>query len=212
MELLGNLQTIEQNVELENTVRKSRFIALTQAIEKETEARAFIKSVYQRYPDGTHHCWAFRLGTGKNEIVQYSDSGEPANSAGPPILQAIKQEEVTNLIVLVVRYYGGIKLGISGLIKAYRDTARLALQKAGKKIKIFAQEILLEGIEYKSLGAILQSVESKSGKIVDIKYGENVGLLILIPRKELKWFNKIVNNITQGKVIINKGETKWIDN
>lgn len=211
MELFNSLQTIGQNILFENNVKKSRFIALVYEIDNETEARSVIKDISLKYPDASHHCWALRLGVGNSEIEQYSDDGEPVNSAGPPILQAIKQGQVTNLIVIVVRYFGGIKLGISGLIKAYRDTARMAIEKAGKKRKIFMHEICIENIEYKGLGTILQSVESRTGKITDIKYGDKVDLLVLLPEKEVKWFVKLVNNVTQGKALIKNQDTKWID-
>ncbi|MFA6711611.1 MAG: YigZ family protein [Candidatus Caldatribacteriota bacterium] len=210
MKKIFNFQTVAHYARYNNTIKKSRFIALVQEIGDETEARTFLKSVQQEFPDATHHCWAYRLGSGKNEITQYSDSGEPSNSAGPPILQAIKQEKVTNVIVVVVRYFGGIKLGISGLIKAYRDTARMGLQQAGKKRKYPMQEFIMEGIEYKSLGTILQSVESKSGKIEDIQYGEKVNLKALLYPAEEEWIKKLFNNVTQGKALIKKGKIKWM--
>ena len=211
MDVMENFQTIDHYTKLENNIKKSHFIALVQEIESEQEARSLIKSVHQQFPDATHHCWAYRLGSGNDEIVQYSDSGEPPNSAGPPILQAIKQGEVTNVLVVVVRYFGGIKLGISGLIKAYRDTARMGLLQAGKKRKYPLQEFIIDGIEYRSLGPILQSVESKSGKIGNIKYGEKVNLLVLLPKTEQEWIKQLVNNTTQGKASIKTGAIRWIN-
>ncbi len=210
MENMHNFQTVAHYARYDNTIKKSLFIALVQEIEGETGARSFIKEIQQKFPDATHHCWAYRLDSKKNEIVQYSDSGEPPNSAGPPILQAIKQERVTNVIVVVARYFGGIKLGISGLIKAYRDTARMGLQQAGKKRKYPMQEFIMEGIEYKALGTILQSVESKSGKIENIQYGEKVNLKALLYPSEEERIRKLFNNVTQGKALIKKGKIKWM--
>lgn len=211
METTDRFSTVKKNIRLENVVKKSRFIVLIEEIKNEGEARNFIRMVRQQFPDATHHCWAYSLGVGKSEITQYSDSGEPVNSAGPPILQAIKQEQVTNVIVLVVRYFGGIKLGISGLIKAYRNSARKGLMEAGKKKKCSLLEFIINDIEYSSLGTILQTVESRSGKVEDIAYGDRVSLKVLLPEMEQKWFEQQVRNITQGKSPVQKGETKWVN-
>ncbi len=210
MKAVKYFQTVDRSIRYENNIKKSLFIALIQEIESDLEAKSFIKSIQQQFPDATHHCWAYRLGSGKIEIVQYSDGGEPPNSAGPPILQAIKQEQVSNVIALVVRYFGGIKLGKSGLIKAYRETARMGLQLAGKKNKFPMREFVMEGIEYKSLGTILQSIESKSGKIENIQYGEKVNVSALLPAVEQEWFKKLFNNLTRGKASLKAGEIKWI--
>ena len=210
MKKIPEFQTVAHNTRYDNTIKKSRFIALVKEIKDESDARTLLKSAQQEFLDATHHCWAYRLGTGKNEITQYSDSGEPSNSAGPPILQAIKQEKVTNVMVVVVRYFGGLKLGISGLIKAYRDTARMGLQQAGKKTKYPMQEFIMEGIDYQSLGTILQSVESKSGRIEDVQYGEKVDLKVLLYSTEEEWIKKLFNNVTRGKAHIKKGKIKWM--
>ncbi|HOR41924.1 MAG TPA: YigZ family protein [Atribacterota bacterium] len=211
MEYMNYFQTVARSAKFENIIKKSRFIALVQGIETEPEVRSFLKEAAQKYPDAAHHCWAYRLDSGKNKISQYSDGGEPANSAGPPILQAIKQEQLTNVIVLVIRYFGGIKLGKSGLIKAYRDTARSGLQQAGKKRSYPWQEFIIEGIEYQSLGTILQSIESKSGKIDDILYGDRVKISALLPEIELEWLQQLINNVTQGKAGLKIGAIRWID-
>lgn len=211
MKYMNYFQTVAHSAKFENIIKKSRFIALVQGIETEPELRSFLKEAAQKYPDATHHCWAYRLYSGKNEISQYSDGGEPANSAGPPILQAIKQEQLTNVIVLVIRYFGGMKLGKSGLIKAYRDTARSGLQQAGKKRSYPWQEFIIEGIEYQSLGTILQSIESKSGKIDDILYGDRVKISALLPETEQEWLQQLINNVTQGKAGLKIGTIRWID-
>ncbi len=204
-------QTISRSVQFENNIKKSRFIALVWEVETEEEVKSFLKESNQEYPDATHHCWAYRMGFDRNEVIQYSDGGEPANTAGPPILQAIIQEQLTNVLVLVIRYFGGIKLGKSGLIKAYRDTARLGLGRAGKKRKFSWQEFTIEEIEYPHLGNILQSIESKSGRIEDILYGEKVKMVILIPQTEQEWLQQVVNNVTQGKALLNKGALRWLN-
>jgi len=174
MEKIISYQTVERSIMNKKTVNKSRFIALIREVHDQQEAKIFLRSVIQQYPDATHHCWAYRIGVGKKETDQFSDAGEPANSAGPPILQAIRSENITNTMVIVVRYFGNRKLGIGKLIKAYRETALEVLQAAGKVSKFPLREFTLEDIQYPSLGALLQSIESREGRIIDIQYGKKV--------------------------------------
>jgi len=209
MDTTSHYQTVSQFIQIKNTISKSRFIASVQEVKNESETRLFLKSIVQQFPDATHHCWAYQFGVGKDEVFQYSDSGEPANSAGPPILQAIKREKVTNVMVIVSRYFGGIKLGISGLIRAYRDIALKGLQAAGKTRKFPLREFFLEDIEYQALGAILQSIESRAGRIEDILYGEKVKIIACFPDTLQEWIIQMVKNATQGKACIRTGELRW---
>ena len=209
MDITGYYQTVNHPVQIKNTINKSRFIASVQEIRNEEESREFLKRIIQQFPDANHHCWAYQYGVGKEEVFQYSDSGEPANAAGPPILQAIKREKITNVAVIVSRYFGGIKLGIGGLTQAYRNTTLAGLRAAGKIRKFPLREFILEGIEYQALGAILQSIESQSGRIDDIHYGEKVKIITCLPDTFQGWIIRMVKNATQGKASIRLGEIRW---
>ena len=209
MNTAGCYQTINKSTEIKQTVKKSRFIASIEEIKNEEEARLFLKLIIQQFPDATHYCWAYKYGVGEKDIEQYSDGGEPANSAGPPILQAIKKEKVTNVMVVVSRYFGGIKLGISGLIQAYRDTALKGLQVAGKVKKISLQEYIIENVEYQNLGNVLQSIESMCGRIADIKYGEKIYIKSYLLEKNHTQITQIVKSATRGEGRIRLGERRW---
>lgn len=202
-------QTVSESVEFKNTVKKSHFIVSIKEIEDEREAKLFLKSITQKFPDATHHCWAYKYGAGEGAVLQFSDGGEPANSAGPPILQAIKREKVTNVMVVVSRYFGGIKLGISGLIHAYRDTALQGLQVAGKVKKISLREFIIKNIGYQSLGNILQSIESQSGRIDDIIYGERIKIKAYFPEKYKGWIVQMIKSTTRGEGRIKLGKLRW---
>jgi uncharacterized YigZ family protein len=202
-------QTISKTSETKKTIKKSRFIASIKEIENEEEAKLFLKSITQRYPDATHHCWAYKYGLGEDAVLQYSDGGEPANSAGPPILQAIKKEKITNVMVVVSRYFGGTKLGISGLIQAYRDSALRGLQVAGKVKKISLREFIIENIEYQTLGNILQSIESQSGRIDGIIYGERIKINAYLPDKYQKWITQVVKSASRGRGKVKLGKLRW---
>jgi uncharacterized YigZ family protein len=209
MEKIDNYQTVEHFVKLKRTINKSSFIAFIKEVENKQEAKMFLKSIVQQFPDATHHCWAYQIGIENEEIAQYSDAGEPANSAGPPILQAIRRENITNTMVVVIRYFGGIKLGISGLRKSYRDIALKGLQLAGKKNKYPLREFMLEGIGYQSLGAILQSIESQEGRIVNVHYGKEVKIIVCLSDKLQEWIIQIVKNNTQGEGCVQTGKLRW---
>ena len=109
----------------------SRFLAFALPVSSADEAKAIVKQYQNEYHDARHVCWAYMIGPDRKEW-QLNDNGEPSGTAGKPILGQINSLELTNLIVIVVRYFGGIKLGTSGLIAAYREAARLALEDAGK--------------------------------------------------------------------------------
>ena len=112
-------------------VRDSRFLASALPIANEDEARRERAAIGRSFPDATHHCWALRLHTPQGERERQDDAGEPAGTAGMPILQAIRAAGITNTLVVVARWFGGTKLGKGGLARAYRDAARAALAQAG---------------------------------------------------------------------------------
>lgn len=108
--------------------RGSRFLAFAYPVYHENEIREKLQILRQQYPDATHHCYAYVMNPDKS-AQRANDDGEPSNSAGKPILRAILSADLTNLLVVVVRYFGGTQLGIPGLIQAYGDSARLALEQ-----------------------------------------------------------------------------------
>jgi putative IMPACT (imprinted ancient) family translation regulator len=112
-------------------------------------------------------------------------------------------------MVVISRYFGGIKLGISGLIRAYRDTALKGLQAAGKIKKFPLRKYIIENVEYQILGSILQSIESQDGVIDDIQYGEKIKIKVYLPDKLREWITQTVKNITKGEAHIRFGEIRW---
>ncbi len=110
----------------------SRFLSFALPVSSADAAKAEIKEYQNRYHDARHVCWAYMIGPDRKEW-QLNDNGEPSGTAGKPILGQINSMELTDVLVVVVRYFGGIKLGTSGLISAYREAARLALEEAGRK-------------------------------------------------------------------------------
>lgn len=124
--------TIKEAGESKYTEKMSRFLSFAIPVKTAEEAKAEVKAFQNRFHDARHVCWAYMIGPDRTEW-QLNDNGEPSGTAGKPILGQINSFEVTDVLVIVVRYFGGIKLGTSGLISAYREAARLVLEEAGKK-------------------------------------------------------------------------------
>lgn len=142
-------------------IQKSRFIAHVLLAENEEEARERIRGVNEEHRQATHNCWAYRVGT--RQITEYfSDDGEPAGTAGKPILGAIIRQDLTNAVIVVTRYFGGVKLGVRGLIEAYGGAATEGIQASGKALKRIRIPYRVE-IPYdmvKSLERLLDSLDS----------------------------------------------------
>ena len=117
---------------IENTLLKekgSKFIGFAYPVNSEEEIKQHLEKIYEDHPKATHHCYAFRLGL-KGENYRANDDGEPSGSAGLPIFNQLLAHDITNVLVVVVRYYGGIKLGVGGLVKTYKESAKITLDEA----------------------------------------------------------------------------------
>lgn len=136
----------------EYIVEKSKFIGHAKPVQTEEEARMFVEEIKQKYKDATHNVWAYTIGQNMN-IQRYSDDGEPQGTAGIPTLELIKKEDLRNVVVVVTRYFGGIKLGAGGLVRAYTKGAKLGLDAAKIVEKRPFVSVEIE-IEYTLLGKI----------------------------------------------------------
>lgn len=122
--------TIGKNAEYEQVIKKSRFICNVARISNEEEARSFIEQVKANHRKATHHCFAYLVGN-HDEVQRESDNGEPSGTAGVPILEALQLKHLHNVVAVVTRYFGGIKLGAGGLIRAYSNTTTGGIEAAG---------------------------------------------------------------------------------
>ena len=161
--------------------KMSKFIAIAQPVRTVEEARSFIESIRNEYCDARHVCWAYMLGA-ERMISQLNDNGEPSGTAGKPILGQINSFGLTNIVVCVVRYFGGIKLGTSGLIAAYREATRLALMEAD--IIERAEEIpLTVTFGYMVMNDVMKIVKSLQLQILDQKF-DNTCRMVIAARKD----------------------------
>ena len=181
-------------------VKKSRFIGLAASVTSEQDVVDFIRSVGSEFADATHCCYAYSIGTGTKKLIRSSDAGEPANSAGKPILSAIESSGFHNVICVVVRYFGGIKLGIGGLIRAYGQTARDCLKNAEAVVCIPFVHLRIE-IPYAHIGDVVKLVSRLKGKILSMSHGEKTKAVVSIRRSMVAPLNESIRAIN-GNIVV----------
>lgn len=144
--------------------KMSRFLAFAIHIDSSEEAKSIIKDYQNKFHDARHVCWAYMIGADMNEF-QLNDNGEPSGTAGKPILGQIRSHGVTDVVVIVVRYFGGIKLGTSGLITAYKEAAAAALEDAGKK-EVFKMVNVKIDVPYITLDMVMRIIKDNNIEII----------------------------------------------
>ena len=180
-------------------VRKSVFIGYASPANTEEEARAFIEKIKAHHGDATHNVSAYLINDGKNFAVRYDDDGEPKGSAGKPVLKVIQNKGLSNVVVVVTRYFGGIKLGYGGLVKAYSDAASLAIENAGI-IEVYETERFQVTFPYSLFHLVRETVENSGGRVVGEEYGELVTFTVETRKGEAEGLMELLTERTKGKV------------
>ena len=166
----------------------SRFIALAYPVETEEEVREIVSRLRKEYHDARHHCYAYRLGY-KRDVFRASDDGEPSGSAGRPILGQIDSLGLSDVLVVVVRYFGGIKLGIPGLIRAYKTSSADALSQAAVIEKIAARRFRLH-FDYLSMNAVMKVLKEMDLPQSGQQFGESCSLEVRVRLSVVEDFTK----------------------
>ena len=190
-------KTIAKGGMAEITEKKSRFLANCRHVESEEEAVAFIGEMKKKYWDARHSCAAFVIGD-RGELTRCSDDGEPTGTAGKPILDVILGEKLTNLVVVVTRYFGGTLLGTGGLVRAYSEAARCGLAVCEKSIYRFGVRSSVV-TDYTNAGKVRYLLEQNLNIQVRIAYAEMVEFELLIPIEENETIKQKIIEATLGK-------------
>ncbi len=173
---------LDRSMELRE--RKSRFLTFIGAVQDEDELRASLAEVQTHYPDANHHCWASRLEPerdGAEPVERCSDDGEPAGTAGLPMLQVLRGAELCGVLAVVVRWFGGIKLGKGGLVRAYAEATRLALAELPTRLCVPSDPLVVE-LPYEVLGAVKRLIHPPEVELVDEVYGAGVHMTLNVHR------------------------------
>lgn len=183
----------------EEKIKRSVFIANLELCHNEEEARTFLARIISQHRDANHNCRAYVLSSG-NEY--FSDDGEPSGTGGRPILNAIKHSGLVNVMVIVTRYFGGVKLGVRGLIDAYGGTAAKALELAGRIKRILTSKFNVE-LGYNSTGNIAKLLENSGALNIKWDYQENVKAACDVPVDSCEKLMHELDELKARKIIVN---------
>ena len=183
------------SAEAELVEKRSRFIGQVKPVETEEEARAFVEQVKKKHYDARHNCWCYRLRDGG--VERYSDDGEPQGTAGQPMLNVFQREEVTNVVCVVTRYFGGVLLGAGGLVRAYTQSAKDALDAAGISVVRRWVETAVP-CPYSFFDRVRLEVEAHGGVLGETEYAADVTVHALLPEGQVEAFSARMTELTAG--------------
>ncbi|MDW4250132.1 YigZ family protein [Staphylococcus saprophyticus] len=196
--------TIKAEHIIENVINKSRFIAHIKPVESEEDAKAFINQVSTKHREATHNCFAYTIGDQMN-IQKANDNGEPSGTAGVPMLGILKKLEIHNACVVVTRYFGGIKLGGGGLIRAYSGAVRDVIYDIGR-VELKPAIPTTVTINYDLTGKFEYELESTSYLLRDQSYTDKVSYQIDVVASDYDEFIAFLNRTTSGNYDLEEGE------
>lgn len=176
-------KTIESQSEGIYKEKGSRFIALAYPVTREEEIRDIVAGLKEKYYDARHHCYAWRLGAAKTHF-RANDDGEPSSTAGKPILGQIQSNDLTNILIVVIRYFGGIKLGVSGLINAYREAAADALRNAVIIEKTVDEQLRIH-FSYMVMNDVMKIVKEEEPDVLERNFEMECDMLLSIRQKDM---------------------------
>jgi len=195
---------------IEEIIKRSRFIATIIHVPSPDSAKAFIAEIKQEFPDATHNCWAFTSGPpGSTAQVGMSDDGEPHGTAGRPMLNTLLHSDIGEIAVVVTRYFGGIKLGTGGLVRAYSGAVKQAISTLPVQKKIIASHISVI-IDYSNLSPVKHLAISFEAEIIKEKYQADVSLIFELPQENADRFHEALINVTKGEILVERIEEQEI--
>ncbi|MGM9971829.1 MAG: YigZ family protein [Anaeroplasmataceae bacterium] len=197
------MKKIKETYSNEIIINKSRFIAQIFRVNSIDEINEVLALTKKKYYDATHNCYAYILGEDAN-IQKCSDDGEPSKTAGAPILDVLKKQELTNILCIVTRYFGGILLGAGGLVRAYSESTSEVIKKAKIYDTLLLKKIEIR-IDYSSYNAILSNINKYH--ILDTLFTNDVLIILGIEPDKLKELTEYLNNVTKGTALIKEGDT-----
>ncbi|MEZ0117228.1 UNVERIFIED_ORG: putative YigZ family protein [Heyndrickxia coagulans] len=207
--MLKEYFTVKGEAVHEIDIQKSRFIAHVKRAESEEEALRFIASVKKKHRDANHNCSAYMIGE-QNLIQKASDDGEPAGTAGVPMLEVLKKKDLKDTAVVVTRYFGGIKLGAGGLIRAYSKAASEGINACGI-VKRALTAIFHVKLDYTWLGKVENALHHSPYEIKEIRYLAQVELDIYVKEGEQHAFETWISDLTNGQADVAEGEKLYLE-
>lgn len=203
-----NIITIKKEHTIENVISKSRFIAHIKPVQSEDDAKEFIAAIKKEHKDATHNCSAYTIGPEMN-IQKANDDGEPTGTAGVPMLDILKKLDVHNTCVVVTRYFGGIKLGGGGLIRAYSGAVRDVIYDAGR-VELREAIPCIVTLNYDQTGKFEYELTSTHFMLRNQTYTDKVSYYIDVVKTDYNDFINFLNQITAGNFELTEDNTKQL--
>jgi uncharacterized YigZ family protein len=206
---LSNYYTVKENGLHEIIIQKSRFITYLARATTEEQAQAFISELKKKHHDANHNCYAYVFGE-RNEIQKANDDGEPSGTAGVPMLEVLKKRDLRDTVVVVTRYFGGIKLGGGGLIRAYGSSVSEALDAVGVVDRI-EHTVVSVTVDYTWLGKLENELRASVHQIDQIHYLDQVQIDVLFKTADVPDFLDWMTNMTNGQANFSSGSKRYLE-
>ncbi|MCC5888986.1 MAG: YigZ family protein [Alkalibacterium sp.] len=206
---MDNFRTIKAEGNHEIIINKSRFICSMKRTDSEAEAQQFIADIKAEHPKANHNCFAYLIGN-TNSIQRMSDDGEPSGTAGVPMLEVLKKQQLKNITAVVTRYFGGVKLGAGGLIRAYGSSVSEALNAIGLVEKQMNQLVSID-TSYHLSGKLQNTLAQSSYLIQSIDYTDTVLFHCIVKVEDIEQFKLDVTNWTSAQAVITLGDKAWME-
>ena len=190
---MENFLTVQEEEQIQIVEKKSKFIAEIHPVSNIQEVENKIKEIKKKYYDAKHHCIAYRIIDEGRVVERASDNGEPSGTAGAPMLNLLKGNNLCNVVVVVTRYFGGILLGTGGLVRAYSEATNLVIQKSKLVCKTEGYEITLK-LEYNNLDTFTYYCKNNNIIILNIEYAENISIKIEMETDKKEILMKDIEN------------------
>ncbi|GGD10741.1 YigZ family protein [Pontibacillus salipaludis] len=207
--MLNNYLTVNGEGFEEIVIQKSRFIGYVKRVETEEEAKAFVQEIKKKHSNATHNCSAYMVGE-HDQIQKAHDDGEPSGTAGVPILDVLKKKELKDTAVVVTRYFGGIKLGAGGLIRAYSGATSQALETTGI-VRRQLMRTMKVTVDYTLLGKVENELRNSQYALKGINYLEHVELEVYVVEGEEDAFTSWMVDLTSGQAKITQEEVSYME-
>ena len=198
--MVDEYSSVAAPVQAETKVRGSKFLAFLAPAGTPEAALREVESIRKTYHDATHHCFAYRIGAG-GEQERFSDAGEPSGTAGRPILLALQHARLSDAVLVVTRYFGGTKLGVGGLRRAYAGAAEAAIQRAGRVQRILMEQLQV-AVPGELLGDVISAAARAGAKVLSTDYGAEALLTIQMRRSRVEEIRRMLVDRTSGKARI----------
>ena len=207
--MLPRYYTLKGYGEHEIVIQKSRFIAFVSRAESEEEAQDFIQQIKKKHWDATHNCSAYMIGE-NDQIQKANDDGEPSGTAGVPILEVLKKKHLKDTVVVITRYFGGIKLGAGGLIRAYGKSTSEGINATGIVLRKLMR-VMHTKIDYTWLGKLENELRSSVYNIKEIHYLDLVEIETFVEEEQTQNFVDWIIELTNGQAMISEGEMLYLE-